>query len=63
MKIEIWLGRIEGDSTFALEFNDGGMPTQYSIMMIKRDREGKIVERTEIGIVNKSDITRIAKAS
>jgi len=64
MKIEIWLGRPGFEESCTLEFDDTSITTkQYNVAIIKYDTEGKEIERKAIGVVNKVDIVRIAKAS
>jgi len=67
MKMEIWLGRMpmttEGE-TYGLEFEDyGSGKAQFNVAMIKHDKEGKEVERKSVGLVNKVDVVRVAKAT
>jgi hypothetical protein len=64
MKMEIWLGRLPvADNTFTLEFSDFSMTKQYMLVIVTHDKDGKETDRKEIGVVNKSDIIRLAKAT
>lgn len=65
--MEIWLGHvpmtIEGES-YGLEFEDAGTgKAQFNVAIVKHDKEGKEVYRKEVGLVNKVDVVRVAKAT
>jgi len=61
MKVEIWLGKLVDKDTYSLEFDDSVAGQRHLTVAVLHYKEGKIVERTILGIVNKSDVERLAK--